>query len=273
MQQTAAAPTIPVPQQLTLSSAESQMSPMTTRQSRTSVDTPTTSPTKKTRSRSKNPSVDSRPVEIPPVEPTISVPIEISSNDVQANLNENSTISSSKTIELEPFVSKKSDDEDQQKEKEKEEEEEERRDSRSPSVGSSSAKSESVIKEIPLSGDRHRLSRSKSPKSRWHHSPSPQDQQTNPPTIVEEPENPPSSSTKTTEPEVPKEPEEPKSKIDFFDFLYKLDYVSIFVEQEEEKSAKINRSISTNSSSSLMKGLNRTSGGNRMNLSSDVLKV
>jgi len=253
MQQTAAAPTIPVPQQLTLSSAEPQISPMTTRQSRTSVDAPITSPTKKTRSRSKNPSVDSRPVEIPPVEPTISVPIEISSNDVQANLNENSTISSSssKTIELEPFVSKKSDDEDQQKEKE---EEEERRDSRSPSVGSSSAKSESVIKEIPLSGDRHRLSRSKSPKSRWHHSPSPQDQQINPPTIVEEPENPPSSSTKTTEPEVPKEPEEPKK-------------------QEEEKPAKINRSVSTNPSSSLMKGLNRTSGGNRMNLSSDVLKT
>ncbi|CAF1523029.1 unnamed protein product [Didymodactylos carnosus] len=43
---------------------------------------------------------------------------------------------------------------------------------KSPSV-TSSVKSESVINEMPLSGERHRLSRSKSPKSRWRHSPSP----------------------------------------------------------------------------------------------------
>ena len=186
-QQAATAPTIPVPQQLTLSPGEPQISPMTTRQSRTSVDAPQTTPAKKTRSRSKNASVDAHPVE-----PAASVPIETPSND-QIHLNETPTISSSNTIELESFVSKKSDDEDQQRERD-DVQTEERRDSRSPSVGSSSAKSESVVKEIPLSGDRHRLSRSKSPKSRWHHSPSPQDQQTNPSTIVEEPENPPIES-------------------------------------------------------------------------------
>ena len=37
-----------------------------------------------------------------------------------------------------------------------------------------SIKSESVIKEVPMSGDRNRFSRSRSPKSRWHHaSPTP----------------------------------------------------------------------------------------------------
>ncbi len=36
------------------------------------------------------------------------------------------------------------------------------------SRSASRERSESAVKELPLSGDRHRLSRSKSPKSRWH---------------------------------------------------------------------------------------------------------
>jgi hypothetical protein len=96
----------------------------------------------------------------------------------QQTMNDEEITSNASTndgqIEVNPFVSKSNHEEDQ---KDIEKEREERGDSRSPSVGSSSAKSESVIKEIPLSGERHRLSRSKSPKSRWHHSPSPQDQE------------------------------------------------------------------------------------------------
>lgn len=44
--------------------------------------------------------------------------------------------------------------------------------SKSPS-SNVSIKSESVIKEVPMSGDRNRFSRSRSPKSRWHASPTP----------------------------------------------------------------------------------------------------
>lgn len=40
------------------------------------------------------------------------------------------------------------------------------RESKSPSM--ESFKSESVLKEVPMSGDRNRFSRSKSPKARWH---------------------------------------------------------------------------------------------------------
>jgi hypothetical protein len=207
-------PMIPVPQQLTISPSErqhlydqsllqnqqQQYIPMNTRQGRISVDTPMNtlisptvplpSPEKRSRSRSKR-SVDSLVNEIPeqhqqeillninsfienlPTEIINSTPIQ----QQQLINNEQTVIKSTTTnnnignnVEMNPFVSKSNDEEQKDIEKERED----RGDSRSPSVGSSSAKSESVIKEIPLSGERHRLSRSKSPKSRWHHSPSPQ---------------------------------------------------------------------------------------------------
>ena len=50
-----------------------------------------------------------------------------------------------------------------------------------------SIKSESVIKEVPMSGDRNRFSRSRSPKSRWHASPTP-DPETNNEKLEEIPE-------------------------------------------------------------------------------------
>jgi len=206
------APMIPVPQQLTISPSErhhmydqsllhpqQQYSPMHTRQQRISIDNPINTsipppsipiptPEKKPRTRSKKPSVDSRPVEIHQEQipsninpPVINLPTEtINPTPVQQTVNNRQFVTDSSTnvnngnnIEVNPFVSKSIEEEQKHIEKIRED----RADSRSPSVGSSSAKSESVIKEIPLSGDRHRLSRSKSPKSRWHHSPSPQEQQ------------------------------------------------------------------------------------------------
>jgi hypothetical protein len=223
----APAPMIPVPQQLTISPSErhpmydqsllhpqqqqqqQQYSPMHTRQQRISLDAPMNtsisptvpipSPEKKPRSRSKKPSVDSLPVEIqqpipahiPP--PVVNLPTQIiqpapvqqTINNQQPAINSSTTnINNGNNLEVNPFVSKSHEEEQKDIEKVREE----RGDSRSPSVGSSSAKSESVIKEIPLSGERHRLSRSKSPKSRWHHSPSPQEK-TNQSSTIEEEQN------------------------------------------------------------------------------------
>lgn len=47
-------------------------------------------------------------------------------------------------------------------------EDEEKVDDVNSSRGASTERSESAIKEIPMSGDRNRFSRSKSPKARWH---------------------------------------------------------------------------------------------------------
>jgi len=220
------APMIPVPQQLTISPAEKhhmydpsllhnqqqqqqQFSPINTRRQRTSVDTPTItsvsptvpipSPEKKPRSRSKKLSTDSQPNEFqqpipsninPPITdlpPQIinSTPVQQTINNEQLIINSSANVNNGNNIEANPFVSKSNEEEQTDIEKVREE----RTDSRSPSVGSSSVKSESVIKEIPLSGERHRLSRSKSPKSRWHHSPSPQQQQTNQSATIEEEQN------------------------------------------------------------------------------------
>jgi hypothetical protein len=220
------APMIPVPQQLTISPAEKhrmydpsllhnqqqqqqQFSPINTRRQRTSVDTPTItsaspivpipSPEKKPRSRSKKLSTDSQPNELqqlipsninPPITdlpPQIinSTPVQQTINNEQLIINSSANVNNGNNIEANPFVSKSNEEEQTDIEKVREE----RTDSRSPSVGSSSVKSESVIKEIPLSGERHRLSRSKSPKSRWHHSPSPQQQQTNQSATIEEEQN------------------------------------------------------------------------------------
>jgi hypothetical protein len=210
------APMIPVPQQLTISPAErhhmydqsllhnqqqqqqqQQYLPMNTRQQRISVDhpmntqisppVPIPTPEKKTRARSKKPSIDSPPVIIPQQiatninPPLVNLPHQIINptsipqtiHDEQFVSNASTNINNGNNFEVNPFVSKSIEEEQKDIEKLRPD----RGDSRSPSVGSSSAKSESVIKEIPLSGDRHRLSRSKSPKSRWHHSPSPQEQQ------------------------------------------------------------------------------------------------
>ena len=226
------APMIPVPQQLTISPSErhnlydpsvmqnqqaQQFSPMNTRRGRTSVDAPINtaisptvplpSPEKKPRTRSKKPSVDSRPVEIEQQQipsninpPVVNLPTElINTTPSQQTINNEQIRSNSITndnignnLEINPFVSKSNNEEEQ---KDIEKEREDRGNSRSPSVGSSSAKSESVIKEIPLSGERHRLSRSKSPKSRWHHSPSPQEQQINQPATIEEEQSSASTTT------------------------------------------------------------------------------
>lgn len=225
MQQSAHAspsPTIPVPQQLTVSPGNrhpmyeqphlqqqpppppQQFSPMTTRQQRASVDAPTNvtappavpavSPERKPRTRSKKPSIDSQPIESqPPVPAPIPPPIQITPPEIvqPAVINEpkidHPTPSSTtgNNLEVNSSVSKSHEEE----QKDLGQVREERGDSRSTSVDSSSVKSESVIKEIPLSGDRHRLSRSKSPKSRWHHSPSPQQPQTNQSSTTEEEQN------------------------------------------------------------------------------------
>lgn len=213
----APAPMVPVPQQLTITPTERhhmydpslmhhqqqqqqqpQYSPMTTRQQRISVDQPMNTqisptipqavPEKKPRTRSKKPSTDTPPVEIlapqipihiePPVvnlPPEIinPMPVQQTINNEQFVSNASADVNNGNNNEVNSFVSKSIEDEQKDIEKLRPD----RGDSRSPSVGSSSAKSESVIKEIPLSGERHRLSRSKSPKSRWHHSPSPQELQ------------------------------------------------------------------------------------------------
>ncbi len=222
------APMIPVPQQLTISPSERhhmydptllhnqpQYSPMNTRQQRISVDNPMNvsispnipipTPEKKPRTRSKKPSIDFQQNEIqqqqqqqqqiplninPPIinfPPEIinPTPIQQKINNEQFLNNSSTNVNNGNNIEVNPFVSKSIEEE----QKDIEKLGHDRGDSRSPSVGSSSAKSESVIKEIPLSGERHRLSRSKSPKSRWHHSPSPQQPQTNQSATIEEEQN------------------------------------------------------------------------------------
>ena len=204
---------IPIPQQLTISPSErhqmydpsllhnqqqqqQQFTPMNTRRGRPSVDTPLNhmisptvpvpSPEKRTRSRSKKPSVDSQPLDIEqqhqqiyaqmnfpvenlPSEVINNAPVQQAMHDELIMLNPLANENHGNNVELNPFVSKSHEEE----QKDVEKDGGDRGNSRSPSVDSSSAKSESVIKEIPLSGERHRLSRSKSPKSRWHHSPSP----------------------------------------------------------------------------------------------------
>jgi hypothetical protein len=221
------APMIPVPQQLTISPSEQQQiyhqslsqspqQPMNTRRGRTSVDAQfnasisppimaTPSPEKKPRAaRSKKPSVDSQSHEIEPqqtlsmVENSINQMLDIpATNELPSPPPAPSiVVNTDNNLEVNAFVSKRIDDE--EKELEKELEDTARAgESRSPSVGSSSAKSESVIKEIPLSGERHRLSRSKSPKSRWHHSPSPQEDPSQIPPVATVDGEHPSATTST----------------------------------------------------------------------------
>jgi hypothetical protein len=97
-------------------------------------------PEKKTRARSKKPSIDSR------------------TNDIQNSTsinNEQIVLDTSNNVEVNSFVSKSN--EEIQKNIEKIGDE-----SHLPSVGSSSAKSESIIKEIPLSDEQQRLNQSES---------------------------------------------------------------------------------------------------------------
>jgi len=316
------APMIPVPQQLTISPSERhhmydqsllhnqqhqpQYSPMNTRQQRINIDHPMNTsisptipiptPEKKTRSRSKKPSIDSRPPEIQQQIPTninppiINLPPEIIDltpvqqpiNNEQFVINSSTNVNNGNNIEVNPFVSKSIEEEQKYIENIRDN----RGDSRSPSIGSSSAKSESVIKEIPLSGERHRLSRSKSPKSRWHHSPSPQ-QQTNQSSTIEEEQ---SSVTPTTSDD--NNTTDKSSTVTLFaeemgdlggnekkEETTKKEK-SLINNQQSEKAApqqqlKPSRSqtSSSSASSSLMKGLNRSTTSNRVNLSSDVLKT
>ena len=192
----ASTPMIPIPRQLTISPSErsqvydqpmschpQQNSSMNTRQKRASLDAPTDvsmssiapmpSPEKKPRTRSK------KAASLQKDEIQQQIPTNINQPVQQTIVTHAPT---SGNVEVNPFVSKRNEEE----HKDTENVREEREGSRSPSVGSSSVKSESVIKEIPLSGERHRLSRSKSPKSRWHHSPSPQQQTIQSATIEEE---------------------------------------------------------------------------------------
>ena len=252
------APMIPVPQQLNISPSErhhmydpsllhnqqqQQYLPMNARQQRISVDhpmnpqisppipvpvaAPIQTPEKKTRARSKKPSVDSPPIAMqqlqpPPYQqpqllqqppqqqqqqispninpPPVNLPQQIVTptsipqtiHDEQFVTHPPTSINNGNNLEMNQFVSTSIEEEHKDIDRLRPD----RGDSRSPSVGSSSTKSESVIKEIPLSGDRHRLSRSKSPKSRWHHSPSPQEQQqSNQSTTIEGTSNSALSST------------------------------------------------------------------------------
>ncbi|CAF3478751.1 unnamed protein product [Rotaria socialis] len=244
------------------------------------------------------PRVANVPIEVPPMEiiPTEVIhptPIQPTINYEQVVNNTSSTNDNiGNNIEVNPIVSKNSEEEN----KDRENIREEREDSRSPSVGSSSAKSESVIKEIPLSGERHRLSRSKSPKSRWHHSPSPQEQMHQPATIEEEPNSvitPTNDDNNTTNEHdekssiaVPTITEETNNlsanekNQDNQDTQTK-DESSAFGNQQPEtaapqqqlKPSRSQTSTLSSSSSSLMKGLNRSTINNRVNLSSDVLKT
>ncbi|CAF2633180.1 unnamed protein product [Rotaria sp. Silwood2] len=329
------APMIPVPQQLTLSPSErsqiddesllhnqeqeEELSPMNTREKRTSVDTPVdtsmsttiplSTPEKRSRTRSKKTSVDSQQNEIQ--QPTSSMenlsteiinttPIEPTIINEPIVTNTSTTDNNGNNIEVNPIVSKSNEEE----QKDRDNIGEEREDSRSPSVGSSSAKSESVIKEIPLSGERHRLSRSKSPKSRWHHSPSPQQQTNQSTTIEEEPnsvvtptnddnnnitneqvEKSSSVLTSITEEENnlggTEKTQDNSSEIKIQETMTKNE-LSSNDNQQPEKAApqqqlKPSRSqastTTTTTATSLMKGLNRSTTSNRMNLSSDVLKT
>ncbi|CAF0853167.1 unnamed protein product [Adineta steineri] len=289
------------------------VSPMNTRQQRKSVDVPantsitptvlTPSPERKPRTRSKKSSVDSQsndiqqpisynpPVENLPIEiinPTADLPtinIEQPVDNSSANVNNGNN-----NIEVNPFVSKSNEEEPKDIEKVREE----RGDSRSPSVDSSSAKSESVIKEIPLSGDRHRLSRSKSPKSRWHHSPSPattEEEQKSAITITNDDkdttnEQVEKSSTVTLFAEemgdlTEDEKKQDQSSVKKTQETTKNEEVSSINNQQAEKPApqqqlkpsRSQTSSSSSSSASLMKGINRSTTSNRMNLSSDMLKT
>ncbi|CAM4797453.1 unnamed protein product [Rotaria magnacalcarata] len=252
------------------------------------------------------PPVETIPIEVPPMEtipievpPMETIPTEvIHPTPIQPTINNEQVVNNSSStndnignnIEVNPIVSKNSEEEN----KDRENIREEREDSRSSSVGSSSAKSESVIKEIPLSGERHRLSRSKSPKSRWHHSPSPQEQMHQPATIEEElssvitPTNDDNNTTNEHDEKssiaVPTITEESNNLIanetnqDNQDTKTKDESTSIDNRQPEmaapQQQLKPSRSqTSTLSSSSLMKGLNRSTINNRVNLSSDVLKT
>ncbi|CAF1079131.1 unnamed protein product [Rotaria sordida] len=331
------APMIPVPQQLTISPSErsqiydqsllynqekeQEFSPMITRQKRTSVDTsidttmsssiPQSIPEKRSRTRSKKTSVDSQQYEIQqqqqqqPIssmedistEIIHATPMEETNNNEQIVINASTTVNNGNNIEVNPIVSKSNEEE----QKDRDNIGEEREDSRSPSVGSSSAKSESVIKEIPLSGERHRLSRSKSPKSRWHHSPSPQ-QQTNQSTTIEEEPNsavtPTNDDNNTTNEQNEKsssiltsiaeegnnlggnEKKQDDSSVMRNQETTMKNDLSSNDNQQPEKAApqqqlKPSRSqtSSSSSSSTLMKGLNRSTTSNRMNLSSGVLKT
>ncbi|CAF1492909.1 unnamed protein product [Adineta ricciae] len=339
MQQSAHAspsPTIPVPQQLTVSPGNrhpmyeqphlqqqqqqpppQQFSPMTTRQQRASIDTPTNvtapavSPERKPRTRSKKPSIDSQPIESQqPVPANNPPPIQITAPEVVQppvisepkidHPTPSSTVGNN--LEVNSFMSKSHEEE----QKDLGQVREERGDSRSPSVDSSSVKSESVIKEIPLSGDRHRLSRSKSPKSRWHHSPSPQQPQTNQSSTTEEEQHSAAPTTnddtnkinnqieKSSEVDLPAEStggsagneikqnespvvekqEAPKKEESTPVNASKNDQQpEKATAQQQLKPSRSQTSSTSSSSSSLIKGLNRSSGNNRMNLSSDVLKT
>lgn len=324
------APMIPVPQQLTISPSEPRQMynqsllhnqqqqqqqfypPMNTlEQHQMNLNNPSISPTipaeipaKRTRTRSKKTSVDSQPTEIEQPMATIvpqtsitNLPTEILNSipDVQlTNTNEqfidtpSANINNKNNIEENSFVSKSIEEE----QKDIEPLRHDRGESRSSSVGSSSTKSESVIKEIPLSGDRHRLSRSKSPKSRWHHSPSPQQ----PPQTQQETQPLPIDTQVNSG--VPNNNDEKPSTNEQIE---KSSTVTLFAEEsgdlggdvkktetskkegdissnEPEKPAaqqqlKPSRSQTSSSSSSLMKSLNRITTSNRVNLSSDVLKT
>jgi hypothetical protein len=324
------APMIPVPQQLTISPSErhhmydqsllhnqqqqqqQQYLPMNTRQQRISVDHPMNTqisppipiptPEKKTRTRSKKLSTDSPPVVMQQQQtptntnpPLVNLPQQIinPTSIPQTIHNEqfvsypSTNINNGNNFEVNPFVSKSIEEEQKDIEKLRPD----RGDSRSPSVGSSSAKSESVIKEIPLSGDRHRLSRSKSPKSRWHHSPSPQEQQqqTNQSITIEGVQNSALPSTNNDH-NLTNEQIDKSSTVTLFaeemgdlgadekkqDTTKKQGSASIEPEkaapQQQLKSSR-SQTTPTPPSSSLMKGLNRSTTSNRVNLSSDVLKT
>lgn len=316
------APMIPVPQQLTISPSsgshvynqsdlpnQEQYTPMNTRQKRASVEdtrassnVPTASSAKVPRTRSKKASIDSRTNEIQQEIPsTIKPPVtnvateSINPTPIQPTIHIERVVTDSiptgYNIEMNPIVSKSIEGE----QKDIENIREERDDSRSPSVGSSSVKSESVIKEIPLSGERHRLSRSKSPKSRWHHSPSPQ-QPINQTVPIEEEQDsaktPTNDDNNTTNEQIEKsstvtlfaedmndlvedEKKQNESSVKKDEETMKKEEITSIDSQQPEKAApqqELKPSRSQTSSSSLMKGFNRSTS-NRMNLSSDVLKT
>jgi hypothetical protein len=130
---------IPIPQQLPISPFERQ-------QNISSMNIPqvNATPEKITRASSKKSSVDSRPIEMPnttSIQPSIN-------NNLDTSMNDNH-------VEVKPFVSTSI-------EEEKKDIERIGGDSSSPSIGSSIAKFESIIKEIPLSDEQQRLNQSNS---------------------------------------------------------------------------------------------------------------
>jgi hypothetical protein len=273
------APMIPVPQQLTISPSERhhiydpsllhnqpQYSPINTHQQRMNIDHPMNTsisptipiptPEKKTRSRSKKPSIDSRTPEIQQQIPTnlqppiVNLPTEIihpapvqqPNNNEHFVINSSTNVNNGDNIEVNPFVSKSIEEEQKDIEKLRDD----RGDSRSPSVGSSSAKSESVIKEIPLSGERHRLSRSKSPKSRWHHSPSPQEQ-INQSTTIDEEQNSVTPTTNDDNKYVLHININQKFKKLFFSSIDKSSTVTLFAEEMGDLGGKEKKQVTTKS--------------------------